>query len=441
MSEPIRVGVLGARGRMGQQVCRAVDAAPDLDLVAMVDAGDWLFSVADAGAQVLVDFTHPDVVMDNVRFAVDQGIHAVVGTTGFTAERLDTVRELAGRRAARSACWSRRTSASARCCRCGSPQLAARFYESAEVIELHHPGKADAPSGTAIRTAELIAAGARPSAGSAPAPDATTQALDGARGADVDGVRVHALRIAGLVAHRRSCFGTEGETLTIRHDSLRPRRRSCRACCWRSARSLSPSGAHRRARAAARPVSPRRGARPQRRRAAGRRAGGLLRPHRLPRHATCSVSDRSELKVLGVAVLVLPLVGIWVVVAEMRFGLATQRLAGSLDAEGAPPEPELPRTPSGRVDRAAADGLFDAAPGRGRGRSRGLARAGTELAAAYDLAGDRRRARAAMREPRSAKASPDQRSSQTGSTPRRSGGRSGAPDTPTGSRGRRTARR
>src|SRR5664279_4836145 len=93
MTELVRVGVLGARGRMGQQVCKAVDAAPDLDLVAMVDVGDWLSSVADAGAQVLVDFTHPDVVMDNVRFAVDQGIHAVVGTTGMTTERLDTIRD------------------------------------------------------------------------------------------------------------------------------------------------------------------------------------------------------------------------------------------------------------------------------------------------------------------------------------------------------------
>src|ERR1700761_2173959 len=93
MSEPIRVGVLGGRGRMGQEVCRAVDAADDLDLVAMVDAGDWLFGVADAGAQVIVDFTHPDVVMDNIRFAVDQGINVVVGTTGMTAERLDTIRE------------------------------------------------------------------------------------------------------------------------------------------------------------------------------------------------------------------------------------------------------------------------------------------------------------------------------------------------------------
>ncbi|MDT4983030.1 MAG: 4-hydroxy-tetrahydrodipicolinate reductase, partial [Pseudonocardiales bacterium] len=147
MTEPIRVGVIGARGRMGQQVCQAVDAAEDLDLVAMVDAGDWLFSVADAGAQVLVDFTHPDVVMDNVRFAVDQGIHAVVGTTGITAERLDTIRTwladtpelgvLVAPNFGIGAVLSMRFA-----------QLAARYYESAEVIELHHPGKADAPSGT-----------------------------------------------------------------------------------------------------------------------------------------------------------------------------------------------------------------------------------------------------------------------------------------------------
>jgi 4-hydroxy-tetrahydrodipicolinate reductase len=203
---------------MGQEVCKAVDAAEDLELVAMVDAGDWLFSVADAGAQVLVDFTHPDVVMDNVRFAVDQGIHAVVGTTGFTAERLDTVRSwlvdkpelgvLVAPNFGIGAVLSIRFA-----------ETAARFYDSAEVIELHHPGKADAPSGTAVRTAQLIAA-ARAAAGRPPAPDATTQALDGARGADVDGVQVHALRIAGLVAHQEIVLGTEGETLTIRHDSL-----------------------------------------------------------------------------------------------------------------------------------------------------------------------------------------------------------------------------
>jgi 4-hydroxy-tetrahydrodipicolinate reductase len=218
MTEPIRVGVLGARGRMGQQVCHAVDAAHDLDLVAMVDAGDWLFSVADAGAQVLVDFTHPDVVMDNVRFAVDQGIHAVVGTTGFTAERLDTIRTwladtpdlgvLVAPNFGIGAVLSMKFA-----------QLAAPYYETAEVIELHHPGKADAPSGTAARTAQLIAQ-ARAAAGMNPVPDATTQSLDGARGADVDGIRVHALRVAGMVAHQEIVFGTEGETLTIRHDSL-----------------------------------------------------------------------------------------------------------------------------------------------------------------------------------------------------------------------------
>jgi 4-hydroxy-tetrahydrodipicolinate reductase len=221
VTEPIRVGVLGARGRMGQSVCQAVDAAPDLDLVAMIDAGDWLFGVADAGAQVLVDFTHPGVVMDNIRFAIDQGIHAVIGTTGITSEQLDVIRGwltdapgigvLVAPNFAIGAVLSMRFA-----------QIAAPYYESVEVIELHHPAKADAPSGTAIRTAQLISA-ARAAAGLGPSPDATTQALDGARGAEVDGVRVHGLRIAGLVAHQEILFGTDGETLTIRHDSLHRR--------------------------------------------------------------------------------------------------------------------------------------------------------------------------------------------------------------------------
>src|SRR6266568_1785140 len=197
----MRIGVLGARGRMGQQVCQAVVAADDMDLVAAVDAGDWLFSVADGGAQVLVDFTHPDVVMDNVRFAIDQGIHAVVGTTGFTAERLETVHEwlaeaptppnvLIAPNFGIGAVLSMRFG-----------QLAARYYDSVEVVELHHPTKVDAPSGTAVRTAELIAA-ARKDAGMGAPPDATTQSREGARGTDVDGVHVHALRIAGMVAHQ-----------------------------------------------------------------------------------------------------------------------------------------------------------------------------------------------------------------------------------------------
>ncbi|HYU67433.1 MAG TPA: 4-hydroxy-tetrahydrodipicolinate reductase [Jatrophihabitantaceae bacterium] len=218
MTEPTRIGVLGARGRMGQQVCQAVVAADDMDLVAAVDAGDWLFSVADGGAQVLVDFTHPDVVMDNVRFAIDQGIHAVVGTTGFTDERLDTIREwladtpklgvLVAPNFAIGAVLSMRFA-----------QLAAPHYESVEIVELHHPEKADAPSGTAVRTAQLVAA-ARAEAGLDPVPDATTHGLDGARGAVVDGVHVHAVRAAGLVAHQEVLFGTPGETLSIRHDSF-----------------------------------------------------------------------------------------------------------------------------------------------------------------------------------------------------------------------------
>jgi 4-hydroxy-tetrahydrodipicolinate reductase len=218
MTEPIRVGVLGARGRMGQQVCRAVDAAPDLHLVAMVDAGDWLFSVADAGAQVLVDFTHPDVVMDNVRFAIDQNIHAVVGTTGFTPERLDTIRDWL-RDAPQVGVLVAPNFGIGAVLAMKFAQLAAPFYESVEIVELHHAGKVDAPSGTAARMASLIAA-ARREAGMDDVPDATTKALDGARGASVDGIAVHSVRAAGMVAHHEIIFGTTGETLTIRHDSL-----------------------------------------------------------------------------------------------------------------------------------------------------------------------------------------------------------------------------
>ncbi len=217
-AEQVRIGVLGGRGRMGQQVCQAVIAEPDLELVAVVDAGDWLFSVADAGAQVVVDFTHPDVVMDNIRFAVDQGIHAVVGTTGMTEQRLDTVREwlqdtpgvgvIVAPNFAIGAVLTMRFA-----------QIAARFYPSAEVIELHHPEKVDAPSGTAARTAQLIAQ-VRAEASLGAVPDATTQEAAGARGAEVAGIRVHSVRLAGLVAHQEVLFGTEGETLTLRHDSL-----------------------------------------------------------------------------------------------------------------------------------------------------------------------------------------------------------------------------
>jgi 4-hydroxy-tetrahydrodipicolinate reductase len=216
--DPIRVGVLGARGRMGQQVCQAVVEAEDMDLVAAVDAGDWLFSVADGGAQVLVDFTHPDVVMDNIRFAVDQGIHAVVGTTGITDERLATIREWLAD-APRVGVLVAPNFAIGAVLAMTFAQLAAPHYESVEVVELHHPTKADAPSGTAVRTAQLVAR-ARADAELGAPPDATTHSLDGARGAVVDGVHVHAVRATGLVAHQEILFGTNGETLSIRHDSF-----------------------------------------------------------------------------------------------------------------------------------------------------------------------------------------------------------------------------
>jgi 4-hydroxy-tetrahydrodipicolinate reductase len=215
---PIRVGVLGARGRMGAEVCRAVEAAPDMEIVAKVDAGDWLGDISDAGAEVVVDFTHPDVVMDNLRFCVDQNIRCVIGTSGFSPERQDTVREWLSAKPSLGVLIAPNFALGA-VLSMKFAELAARYYPSAEIIELHHAGKADAPSGTAAHTASLIAA-ARASAGLGASPDATTSALDGARGARVDDVPVHSVRLVGLVAHQEVLFGGEGETLTIRHDSL-----------------------------------------------------------------------------------------------------------------------------------------------------------------------------------------------------------------------------
>lgn len=215
--ELIRVGVLGARGRMGTEVSRAVDNEDDLELVAMVDAGDWLFNVSDAGADVVVDFTTPDVVMDNIRFCIDQNIHCVVGTTGFDDAKLDTVREWLAHRPELGVVIAPNFGVGAVLSMHFAAQ-AARFFESVEIVEMHHPAKIDAPSGTAIRTAQVVAQ-ARAAAGMDPAPDATTTALDGARGCSPHGVPVHALRLTGVVAHQEVLFGTTGETLRIVHDS------------------------------------------------------------------------------------------------------------------------------------------------------------------------------------------------------------------------------
>jgi 4-hydroxy-tetrahydrodipicolinate reductase len=218
VNEQLAVGVLGARGKVGAEVCTAVEEAADMELVARVDAGDDIAALVEAGARAVVDFTHPDVVMDNLRFCIEHGIHAVVGTTGFDDDRLEQLRGWLADAPGTGVLIAPNFSIGAILMMRFAAQ-AAPFFESVEVVELHHPDKADAPSGTARRTAELIAA-ARREAGSPPMPDATSTGLDGARGADVDGVRVHGLRIRGLVAHQEVVLGGLGETLTIRHDSL-----------------------------------------------------------------------------------------------------------------------------------------------------------------------------------------------------------------------------
>jgi 4-hydroxy-tetrahydrodipicolinate reductase len=213
----IRVGVLGARGRMGVEVCRAVDSAEDLELVAMIDQGDWLFNASDAGAEVVVDFTTPDVVMDNLHWCIDQGINVVVGTSGFTEQRLSRVRSWLEHKPGVGVVIAPNFAVGA-VLMMEFAARAARFYDSVEIVEQHHPDKVDAPSGTALRTAQVVA-DARRLAGSAAMPDATTDEVTGARGADIDGVRVHSVRARGLVAHQEVLFGTTGETMTIRHDS------------------------------------------------------------------------------------------------------------------------------------------------------------------------------------------------------------------------------
>jgi 4-hydroxy-tetrahydrodipicolinate reductase len=212
----MRIGVLGAKGKVGTTMVAAVRAAEDLTLSAEVDAGDPLSLLTDANTEAVIDFTHPDVVMDNLEFLITNGIHAVVGTTGFTAERLAQVQAWLADNPETAVLIAPNFAIGAVLSMHFAKQ-AAPFFDSVEVIELHHPHKADAPSGTAARTAKLIAEARK---GLPPNPDATSTGLPGARGADVDGIPVHSVRLAGLVAHQEILFGTEGETLTIRHDSL-----------------------------------------------------------------------------------------------------------------------------------------------------------------------------------------------------------------------------
>lgn len=213
-----RVAVIGAHGKMGAEVCRAVEDAGDLDLVARVDHGDNIDDISAARTDVAVDFTHPGAVMGNLDFCIRNGVSAVVGTSGFDAERLDQVGRWLGDAGSGVGVLVAPNFSIGAVLMMRFAVQAARFHESVEIIELHHPTKADAPSGTARRTAEMVAA-ARDESGAAPMPDATTQEVAGARGADIAGVRVHGVRLRGLVAHQEVLLGALGETLTIRHDS------------------------------------------------------------------------------------------------------------------------------------------------------------------------------------------------------------------------------
>lgn len=212
----INVAVFGSRGRMGEQICRAIEQAKDLQLVAAVDAGDDRSDVERA--DVVVDFTHPDAVMDNISWCVQHGIHVVVGTTGFTPAKYDEVRSWLKARAGVNVLIAPNFSIAA-VLMMHFATKAAPFFESAEVIELHHPGKVDAPSGTAASTARAIAA-ARSEADCAPMPDATLHEAEGARGSVIDGVHVHSVRLQGLFAHQEVVLGNPGEMLTIRDDSF-----------------------------------------------------------------------------------------------------------------------------------------------------------------------------------------------------------------------------
>jgi 4-hydroxy-tetrahydrodipicolinate reductase len=213
----IKVAVIGARGRMGSEVVKAVNEAKDLELVAQLDLGDSLDALLTSGAAVAVDFTTPDSVMANLEFLISHNINAVVGTTGFDDARIAKIK--AALTNSKSGVLIAPNFAIGAVLMMEFATKAAKYFESAEIIELHHPNKVDAPSGTAARTAELMSA-ARKEAGLPAMPDATTTSLAGARGATVGDIPVHSVRLRGLVAHQEVLLGGIGETISIRHDSI-----------------------------------------------------------------------------------------------------------------------------------------------------------------------------------------------------------------------------
>ncbi len=214
----IKVAILGAKGRMGSESAKAISAEDDLELVASLDLGDSLDLLKSSGAEVVLDFTHPDSVMKNIEYAINSGIHVVVGTTGIDSQRMDVIKSLLAKNPKVGAIIAPNFALSA-VLMMQFAAKAATYFDSVEIIELHHPDKADAPSGTATRTAELIS-DARAKAKKSAMPDKTSSGLAGARGAKVGDVPIHSIRLRGLVAHQEVLMGDQGETLSIRHDSI-----------------------------------------------------------------------------------------------------------------------------------------------------------------------------------------------------------------------------
>ena len=214
----MKVAVLGAKGRMGAETVAAIESASDLTLSSALDLGDSLDQLTKTGTEVVIDFTHPDSVMKNLEFAINNGIHVVVGTTGFDDKKLSELKNLLSKNPKVGALIAPNFGLGAVLMMQFS-QKAAQYFESVEIIELHHANKVDAPSGTAIRTAELIT-DARKQSKKGAMPDASKTIIPGARGAKVGDVPIHSVRSHGYVAHQEVIFGDTGETLSIRHDSI-----------------------------------------------------------------------------------------------------------------------------------------------------------------------------------------------------------------------------
>ena len=214
----MKVAVLGAKGRMGTETVAAIESSGDLTLSSALDLGDSFEQLVKTGTEVIVDFTQPESVMKNLEFAISNGIHVVVGTTGFDDKKLAVLKELLAKNPKVGALIAPNFGLGAVLMMQFS-QTAAKYFESVEIIELHHANKVDAPSGTAIRTAEMITDARKQSKKSA-MPDASKTIIPGARGAKVGDVPIHSVRSHGYVAHQEVIFGDAGETLSIRHDSI-----------------------------------------------------------------------------------------------------------------------------------------------------------------------------------------------------------------------------